>query len=126
MKYPYRLEICFTWLIILATPGRTRRAVSCSTIWLMKAKLAGALVVGIADPLLSLMIVGTLVAKLLVKLASLIVKSVAFGVSCDTFKLMLPSYFLIFAILYDCLWKAVHQQYLPFHFQTSRKSRYSF
>jgi hypothetical protein len=80
MKSLCRLGICFTWLIILATQARTKLAVSCFITWLMKAKPAGALVVGIADLLLFLMIVGTLVAKLLVKLVSLIVKSVAYGV----------------------------------------------
>jgi hypothetical protein len=52
----------------------------------MKAKQADVLVAGIAAPLLLLMIAGTLVAKLSVKLVSLSVKSVASGASCDTFQ----------------------------------------
>jgi len=82
-KSPCRSGICFTSLIIPATLDRTRRVACYSNIWLKKAKQADVLVVGIAAPLLSLMIAGTLVAKHSEKLVSLSVKSVASGASCD-------------------------------------------
>jgi hypothetical protein len=86
-KSPCRWGTCFISLIIPATLDRTRRVACYSNTWLMKAKQADVLVAGIAAPLPLLMIAGTLVAKHSVKLVSLSVKSVAFGASCDNFRL---------------------------------------
>src|SRR5260370_19079332 len=76
-------EIYFTWLIIPGTLDQTRRAACYFMVWLRKAKPVDVLVVGIAAPSLLPMIAGTPVVKHLVKLVSLFVKSVAYGVSCD-------------------------------------------
>src|SRR2546429_2364181 len=83
MKSPCHWEIYFTWLIIPATLDQTRHAANYFKTCLKKAKLVGALVVGIVVLLLLLTIDGTPVVKHLVKLVSLFVRSVVFGASCN-------------------------------------------
>src|SRR6266581_5841867 len=114
-RSPYHWGIYFTWLIIPATLDRTRRAACYFIVWLKKAKLVDVLVVGIAAPSLSLMIAGTHVARHLVKLVSLSVKSAAYGVSCEDPVTSAAQIFSCFAILYDCPWKAGHQHYLVYY-----------
>src|SRR5713101_2315109 len=82
-KSLYHWEIYFTWLIIPGTLDRKRRAACYFMVWLKKAKPVDVLVVGIAARSLLPMIAGTPVVKHLVKLVSLFVKSVVYGVSCD-------------------------------------------
>ena len=82
-RSPYHWGIYFTWLIIPATLDRTRRAACYFMVWLKKAKLVDVLVVGIAARSLLPMIAGTPVVKHLVKLVSLFVKFVVYGVLCD-------------------------------------------
>ena len=85
-KSPCHWGIYFTWLIILAILDQTRHAASYFKTCLKKAKPVDVLVAGIVALLLLPMIDGIPVVKHLVKLVSLFVKSVVYGVSCDAFQ----------------------------------------
>jgi hypothetical protein len=99
-RSPYHWGIYFIWLIIPATLDLKRRVACYFMVWLKKAKLVDVLVVGIVAPLLSLMIAGIHVARHLVRLVSLSVKSVAYGVSC---KILSTSTTWIFSSLAICM-----------------------
>src|SRR6266480_1329215 len=99
MKSPCHWGIYFTWLIIPAIRDQTRHAASYCKTCLKKAKLVGALVAGIVALLLLLMINGTPEVKHLVKLVSLFVKSVVYGVSCDNLSTHSVAYFSMYFLV---------------------------